>query len=236
MGAVVVGKGHQNHEDDGDHREDDNAGNGQSQQCLMELVVQNGTQVVLAAFQLFAGGKDLFGNPVLLHIQPPGVDKGDHEDDGKQAVQEDLKGVVAVDPDIGVQDLIVHFTGGHIAKGAELAQPVAAGGDHVYNKYHLEEKEQQAPQNLSPGNVAEAHNQERNLGFPAALGKGGDDVHDLVFNPYKESHNLGDNGLAEVHKPLGDAKDKLDNVVPQPLKGIQPEIFQIRQFFHCTSE
>ena len=202
----------------------------------MELVIQNGAQIILAAFQLLAGGKDLLGDAVLLHVQPPGVNKGDDEENGEQSVQEDLKGVVAVDPDIGVQDLVVYFTGRHIAQGAEFAQPVAAGGDHVNNKYRLKGKEQQAPHDLPPGDVAETHNQERNLGFPAALGKGGDDVHNLVFNSHKESHDLGDNGLAKVYKPLGDAEDKLDNVVPQPLKGIQPEIFQIRQFFHCTSE
>ena len=236
MGAVVVGESHQNHEDNGDHREDDNTGDGQSQQGLMELVVQNGAQIILAAFQLFSGSKDLLGDAVLLHVQPPGVDKSDNEQDGKQAVQENLKGVVAIDPDIGIQDLVVYFTGGDVAKGAELAQPVAAGGNHVNDKDRLKGEEQQAPHDLPPGNVAKAHDQERNLGFPASLGKGGDDVHHLVFNPHKESHNLGDNGLSKVHKPLGDAEEKLDNVVPQPLNGIQPEIFQIRQFFHCTSE
>ena len=59
VSAVIVGEGNEDHEQNRDYREDKDARDGQCQQRLVELIVQDGTKVVLSAFELLARGKDL---------------------------------------------------------------------------------------------------------------------------------------------------------------------------------
>ena len=185
MSAVIVGEGNEDHEQNRDYREDKDARDGQCQQRLVELIVQHGTKVVLSAFELLARGKDLLRDPVLLHVQPPCVDKSDDEENGQEAVQQNFKRVVAVDPDVGVQHLVVYLSGGHIAQRAELAQPVAAGCDHINDEHRFKDKEQQSLQHLTPGNIAEAHHKVGYLRFPAAPCKGGGAIRQPVSMPLK---------------------------------------------------
>ena len=235
VSAVIVGEGNEDHEQNRDYREDKDARDGQCQQRLVELIVQDGTKVVLSAFQLLARGKDLLRDPVLLHVQPPCVDKSDDEENGQQAVQQNFKRVVAVDPDVGVQHLVVYLSGGHIAQRAELAQPVAAGCDHINDEHRFKDKEQQSPQHLTPGNIAEAHHKVGYLCFPAAPCKGGGAIRQLVSDAPESTCDPVPDGFDQRGQPARDAENEQDNVVPQTLKRVQPEVFQIRQFLHDQS-
>ena len=85
LGFTGTGEGNEDHEQNRDYREDKDARDGQCQQRLVELIVQDGTKVVLSAFELLARGKDLLRDPVLLHVQPPCVDKSDDEENGQEA-------------------------------------------------------------------------------------------------------------------------------------------------------
>ena len=235
VSAVIVGEGNEDHEQNRDYRENKDARDGQCQQRLVELIVQHGTKVVLSAFELLSRGKDLLRDPVLLHVQPPCVDKSDDEENGQEAVQQNFKRVVAVDPDVGVQHLVVYLSGGHIAQRAELAQPVAAGCDHINDEHSFKDKEQQSPQHLTPGNIAEAHHKVGYLCFPAAPCKGGGAIRQLVSDAPESACDPVPDGFDQRGQPAGDAENEQDNVVPQTLKRVQPEVFQIRQFLHDQS-
>ena len=157
------------------------------------------------------------------------------EENGQEAVQQNFKRVVAVDPDVGVQHLVVYLSGGHIAQRAELAQPVAAGCDHINDEHRFKDKEQQSPQHLTPGNIAEAHHKVGYLCFPAAPCKGGGAIRQLVSDAPESACDPVPDGFDQRGQPAGDAENEQDNVVPQTLKRVQPEVFQIRQFLHDQS-
>ena len=143
--------------------------------------------------------------------------------------------VIKSDPDVGVQHLVVYLSRGHIAQRAELAQPVAAGCDHINDEHSFKDKEQQSPQHLTPGNIAEAHHKVGYLCFPAAPCKGGGAIRQLVSDAPESACDPVPDGFDQRGQPAGDAENEQDNVVPQTLKRVQPEVFQIRQFLHDQS-
>ena len=112
----------------------------------------------------------------MLDVHAPGVDKGDDEEDGQHAVEEDLEGVVAVYLGIGVQDLVIFLVRADGAEGGQLAQPQRAGRDHIEDEYGFEGEEEDATQDLPPCDIAEAHDDIGDLGLPVAVGKGGDQI------------------------------------------------------------
>ena len=97
MLIVIVGKSNQNHENDGQNGEEGHAQDGHGQQGLVELGVQHVMQVLLGGLELLAIGQVLLGELVLLHVQAPGVEERQDEEDGQYAVEHDEEGVVAVD-------------------------------------------------------------------------------------------------------------------------------------------
>ena len=234
MGAVVVGEGHQDHEHQGHHREDQNAGEGQSEQGLVELIVHQGPKVVLAALELFAGAKDLLRDLVLLDVEAPGEDERHDEEHGEHAVQQDLEGVVAVDGDIGVQELVILLVGPDEAQTGQHAHPVYAVEDHIADEDHLKDEEQQAPQDLAPSDAAEAHDKIGQLGFPIAVDEGLHDVLQLVgdgeaslFEPPPDAQN----GMPDGH---GDGGKEADEAVFEPFPFGKFQILQIRIFLHTS--
>ena len=143
MLEVIVGEGHQDHKEDGHHRKDQDTGQREGQQGAVEVVVHQGVEVVPAALEGLAASQDFLGNLVLLDVGPPGVDKGHNKEEGQDAVKQDFEGVVAVNGfrhfNHAEAALLLHHLGVsfHGAQAGQLAQPIAAGGDHIENEYDL---------------------------------------------------------------------------------------------------
>ena len=157
MGCIIAGESHQDHVDNGQNGENQDTHHRQSQHGLVELVIHQRAQVILAALDLLALGSDIHADAALLHLHSPGADKGGNEDDGQQAVEQDLHGVVTGNPDIGIKDgVILEFAldGTHSGTNLEpvsLCQPVqaAAGNQHICYKHYFKHKEQKSSHDLT---------------------------------------------------------------------------------------
>ena len=224
--VVIVGESHQHHEDDGQHSEHHNTGQRQSQQGLVELIVHQRPQVILAALDLSAGSGNIHADTALLDLHSPCGDKAHNEDSGQKAVQQHTDGVVTVNPHIDIQNLIVdvaalHRTdGGTVLEPVDLAQPVktAGGHGHIGNKDNLEQQEQQSAHHLSVIQVAKAKEQEGQLYCPVALGEGGENIHRLITNGAAALDKEFANGHEQTQKPCRNGTEKHFCVIPECLK------------------
>ena len=235
MGAVVVGEGHQDHEDDGHHREDQDTGERQSQQGLVKLFVHQTAQVIRTGFQALALALMLLGDLVLLDVQAPGVHKGHNEEDGQHAIEQDLEGVVPVDLGIGVQNGAVFIVGANLAQGRKHAHPVAAGGDHVEDEHDLEEQKQQAAKHLSAGHAAKAHHQEGGPGLPVSFLEGGKDIGKLLSDPQSQITEETADGEEKAADCSGDRGKEACELVKEFLSLAQLEKFQVTVSFHIIA-
>ena len=134
-----------------------------------------------------------------------------------------------------VSSTSLYTSQGHIAQRAELAQPVAAGCDHIYDEHRFKDKEQQSPQHLTPGKCPKAHHKVGYLCFSSCPLCCGDAIRQLVRMPLKAPAIPFPTALTKRGQPAGDAENEQDNVVLQTLRRVQPEVFQIRQFLHDQS-
>ena len=235
MSSVVAGEGHQDHVNNGEDGEEHDANQGQSQQGLVELIVHQRPEVILAALDFLALSGDVGADAALLHLQAPGIDKADDEQNGEQAVKHDLYGIVTGLPDFLVPNRIVDeaaldstdgFTG---LEPVALLQPVdtAAGTDHVGNKDRLKQEEEQAAHDLSVVNISKTKDKEGQLYCPVTLGKGSNDVENFVFDGLAATYEEGYDAASQLDKPTGNAGKEQLQIVPETLQLAQLEILQI---------
>ena len=191
----------------------------------MELVVHQGAQVFFAAAQLFAGGQNLFGNLVLLHVLPPGVKEGNDEEDGQHAVKQDLEGIVVVGGHFHVQHQVVFLRGPLQAQGGQHGKPVPASQNHIADKDHFKQQEQHAPQNLAPGQAAEAHDQIGDFCFPVALDKGRHDVLGFPGDGLPRGLERAADGQGQVLEKYGNAQHNFYQAVNRFFPLAQPQRF-----------
>ena len=229
MGSVVAGESHQNHVDDGQNGKSEDTGHGQSQQGLVEIIVQQGAEVVAGTLDALALGSDVHADAALLDLDAPGVDEGDDEDDGQQAVKHDLDRVVTANPHIGIEDGIILETaldgtdGGAGPEPVALGQPVgaAAGNQHVTDKDYFKYQEQNTSQDLSVVKIAETKNNERELYSPVALGKSGANVNKQVFDADSNVFEEIQNRQTELFEPTGDRAEEQLELIEKSIKLIQ---------------
>ena len=219
MGGIVVGECNQDHEKDGQHRKDKDAQRGQGEQRLVEVVIHQGAEVVLAALQRLAGPQDLFRDLVLADIGSPGVEKGNDKEDRQNAVEQDAEGVIAGLIHPGVQELIVQSVGDGmlLAEGRQHLQPVcaAAGDHHVDDKDDLKQKEHQSAEHLPAGNAAKAHHGIGQLGLPIALNEGGNDVLPFVYNAETKLPEEAADPFDAVPDAQGDRRKEAQKTDPE---------------------
>ena len=103
MCGIIAGKCDKHHENDGKHRESQNTDKGKRQHGLMELVVKQRLEVLLARFYLLALCGNVHANTALLDLQSPGVEECNDEDDGQKTIEQYLDRVVTGDPDGSIQ-------------------------------------------------------------------------------------------------------------------------------------
>ena len=166
--SIVAGEGHQNHVNDGQNGEDDDAGQRQSQQSLVELIVDQRADIILAALDTLAAGGNVHADAALLDLQTPGPDKCDDKHNRQKAIEHDLDGIVAGDPVLGDDLHTVSLSNGFLeaalnradgCTGLEpvaLGQPVntAAGEKHVCDKHYFEQEEEQTSHDLAVVDIA----------------------------------------------------------------------------------
>ena len=225
MGHVEVGEGHQNHENDRQNGEHEDAQGGQGQQRFVELMVCQGSDVILGTLKLLPGSQDLLADLVLTDVHPPGIDEGQDEEDGQNTVQEDEEGVVAIlghAADLG---------GFHSAQGAHLRQVRPAEEENVQVEHRLEKEEQNAAHVLSSCEGAEAHHQEGHAGFPVA---GAEGINNILACQPQLLHNAPkpqEKPLQASPQPQGDAFEERKQLVACLGRFAQPEKIQFRHAF-----
>ena len=103
---------------------------------------------------------------------------------------------------------------------------------NVAEENDFKEQKQQAPKDLAPGQVAEAQNEERNLGFPVAFLEGLTDVHELCHDLLEE----GDTALAELFQRVpeirGNGEEEAKDGILDPLPLAESQVLEIAVFFH----
>ena len=188
--GTVIGEGNEDHVDDRQHGEEHDACHGQRQQSLVETVVHQAAQILLAALDLLALGGDLHADTALLVLHIPGVHKGNDKQHAQQTVQQNTGGVVAVHPAIyvinGVVDIAALNGADRLAllQKVQLVDPVqtAAFHEHVEEENDFKGQEQKASGDLTVEQVAGAENKEGDLYGPVALPEGQTDVFEEIAN------------------------------------------------------
>ena len=138
MVGIVVRECHQDHEDNGDNGEDDDTDGRERKEGAMEIAVDQGAEIVLIVTDVFAVFFEFLMDARLLDIQRPSVDKGDDEEDRQDAVEKDLERIVVInglgEPSGRIFDSFRTLG----AEGTDLAEPIAAGEDHIEDKGQFE--------------------------------------------------------------------------------------------------
>ena len=246
VAGVVVGEGHQHHVDDGQDGEGQDAHQRQGQQGLVELIVQKGLHILLAAADLLTLGGDVHADAALLDLETPGVDEADDEDDGQKAVEHDLDRIVTGDPYVGIVDGIVleaaldRTHGVADLKPVALVQPVEAGtqgvaadrNKHKEDEYDLEQQKQHTAQELSVEEIAEAEDEEGELHRPVALGEGVADVLELTRDGQTAVLEEIQDAAAELAKPQRDGAEEQLQVVEKRLEFIELQVLKRAESFH----
>ena len=160
---------------------------------------------------------------------PPGVDERHDEEDGQHAVEQDLEGVVhggivrvgdgldhLTEPAGQVLDLFRDLIGALGAQGGQQAQIPGAHEHHVSDKDYLEQQEQEAPQDLTPGDAAEAHDEIGKLGLPVAFHKGGPDILRLVGDAQPDLLEEAADALEEIPYGYGDGGEEAEELILEP--------------------
>ena len=206
MGSVIASEGHQNHEDNRQNCKGQNAEDGKGQQGLVELIVHERAQVILAAFDLFALGSDVHADPALLDLQPPGVNERDDKQNGQQAVKHDLDGVVTGVPDLSVENGVVGAAALYRTDGRTFLEPLAllqpvdaaAGNQHIGDKDKLKQKEKQTTHDLAVVEVTEAKDEKGQLDSPVALGESRSDVDEEVNEAASDFFEKAENAASQL--------------------------------------
>jgi hypothetical protein len=187
----------------------------------VELIVQEGLQIVLAAPYLLTLGGNIHTDAALLELQSPRIHERHHKDDSQKTVQHNLYGVIACHPNGCVVDLVVLKTTLHRTDGSAQAEPVtlgqpvnaAAGNQHIADKHNLKQEEEQTAQDLSVIEIAKAEDQKGELHRPVTFREGGKDIHYLIL--YGETAILEEiqNTAAKAGKPTGNRTKKQFQVI-----------------------
>ena len=232
VGAVIVGERHQNHKQNRQHREDDDARHRQRQQRLVELIVDDAAQVVLAALQFLAGGENLLCNLVLPDVHPPCVDERKNKEDRQNAVQQNLEGVVVIGRDENIQIFVIDLAGPDLAEGRQHTQPVSAGQNHVPDKHDFKKQEQQPPKNLSPGDTAKAHDEKGKLGFPVPVNKSAHNIRHFSADGRRSLFQALPDFQEEVTDSLRNSGKEATEFVSELCPFGKSQILQITELCH----
>ena len=103
------------------------------------------------------------------------------------------------------------------AQGGQHAQPFGAGDDHIEDKDDFKEQEEDAAEDLSAGNGAEAHHQVGGLGLPVPLGKGRNNVLGLVGDPKPDVLEKATDGKDQIQQLSGNRREKAFQLVEELL-------------------
>ena len=166
MSRIVACESNEDHIDDGKNGESENTGKGKSEEGLVELIVKERAQILLAAFDLFALCSDVHTDAALLYLKSPGVDECHDEDDGEKSVKHYFNGVVTSYPYVGVVDGVIleaALNGTDCFTDLEpisLGKPVksAAGNKHISEKYDFKYEEENSAHDLTVIEVSESKN------------------------------------------------------------------------------
>ena len=192
------------------------------------MIVQERLEVVLAALDLFALGRNVKANAALLDLQSPGVDEGNDENDGQQRVQQYLDRVIPRLPDL--KDLAVlldlNKAALYVTDGSArleevcLAQPVktTAGNEHIGKEDKLKQKEENTAQDLPVEHITYAEDEEGKLYRPISPCKRAPNVQHLIPNPQTTVLEKAEDGEQNTQEPRRDRADKQLQVIEKRLK------------------
>ena len=114
------------------------------------------------------GLQNLLADPVLLHIQPPGIDQRKDKENGQDSVKQNEEGIVPVN---GFPAFLVGF---NRSQRTQLAQIIAAGKlrvreEHIQVEQRLKNEEQDTSAPLAAGAGTKAHDHIAETGFPVSV-------------------------------------------------------------------
>jgi hypothetical protein len=169
MSGIIACKGDENHVNNGKHGKQHNANERKRQKCLVELIIEQGFQIILPAFDLLATRGDVHTDTALLHLQSPGINKRNDKNDGKKTVKQNLDGVITLDPDVRIINFIVLVSALYRTDGftglepMSLGEPIntAAGNNHIRDENDLKQEEENSTHDLPIEKVAKTKDKER---------------------------------------------------------------------------
>ena len=138
----------------------------------VDVLVQQGLEILAEAAHMLAQLGQALGLVGALEGAAPDPDHNHRQENRRQAVQQQQNGLVPLGVEIDLLGLIPDFLLLHGAQGHQHGQIVEAAADHKDHIGDFRQQEQQALDPLAVDDVAQAHDQGRELGDRAALGQG----------------------------------------------------------------
>ena len=127
----------------------------------------------------------MLGLLVLIEVDPPKKDQEKNGKDGQKAVKQDKEGVVPVgDRAVRIE------TSARGSQSSEILQILHAEAENKVQKPGFTGQHGDAPDELSPEDLPEAHNDIGNTGPEISSCEGGPDILQIRADPFEKSRDL----------------------------------------------